>query len=152
MTTVDTPTEFQITFENRDMRVILPNEDQLAVLIASQEFFRRHMRRMDEILPELEALGAARTAEHPVVQEAARLNREGMKHAGRFQTILQTLLLDQADWDFIQDGMADKSIKWQHVADIPALIIEAHNAQTGEPLGGNRATRRAKKTTGRLAR
>lgn len=155
MTTDNTPLEvLTIPFLGRDMQVTAPNEDQIAVLIAAQEWFRRQRRRLDELEPQLDALGEARKDEtHPIVAEAHRLAQEGIRHVGRFQTILKTMFVDPEDWNDIQDGMAERSVRWQDVSDIPALVLEARNAGDAA-VPANRAGRRAaaKKTAGRLAR
>lgn len=154
--TADTPSadlpQLTITFLEQEMRVTVPDENQLAVLIAAQEWFRRQRRAFDILEPQLEALPPGTTDDHPLKVKAEALAQEGVKHIGRFQTILKSLFLDIGDWDFIQDGLADKTVRWQEVSDVPALIIEARNAAVaGEPV--NRAARRAaKKTTGKLAK
>jgi hypothetical protein len=152
VTTTDTPQAFEITFADQTMQVTVPDENQVAVLIAAQHWFRQQRRALDRLEPEIDAIPQAARKDHPLVQEWERLAAEGIKHVGRFQGILKTLFLDPEDWDFIQDGMVEKRVKWQDVADLPALILEARNAAAaGEPA--NRAARRAsKKTSGRLAR
>lgn len=154
----DTPTDasdiFEITFEGRLMKVTLPTEDQIAVLIHSQQYFGRHIKRLDEVTAQVQALGPKPDPNHPLVKEAERLAGDGIKHAARFQTILKTLLVDEGDWDFLQDGMAERSIRWQAVADLPALILEARNEHRAAEAGvdpANRAARRAK-GAGRRAR
>lgn len=153
MTTTDTPQVFEITFAGQRMQVTTPDENQVAVLIAAQNWFRQQRRALDQIEPQIEAIPADQRKGHPLVVEWERLAQEGIKHVGRFQAILKTLFIDPDDWDFIQDGMAEKRVKWQEVADLPAIILEARNAAESATEPANRAERRAaKKTTGRLAR
>lgn len=151
------PEELTMTFLGRPMRVTVPNEDQVAVLIAAQEWFRRQRRRLDVMEPMLAEIPASERAGHALVAEAEQLAHEGIRHVGRFQVILKSLFLDPEDWDEIQDGLADKTLRWQEVSDIPALVLEARNEAATVAAGGtpvNRAGRRAAKktTSGRLAR
>jgi hypothetical protein len=152
VTSQDTPAQLTIEFAGQIMPVVMPDESQLAVLIANQEFWRRQRRRMDSIGPELDALGDTGDANHPLRVEAEKLSEEGIRHVGRFQTVLKTLFANPDDWDFIQDGLADKTIVWQQVADIPALVIEARNARDAVEPTNREGRRAAKKAAGRLAR
>lgn len=155
VTTEDTPTkQLEIEFAGRTMPVGVPDQGQLAVLINAQEWFRRQRRTLDELEPQLAALGpvATRDPNNPIVIKSKAVGEEGVKHVGRFLSILKTLFLDPDDWDMIQDGMVDREIRWQDVADIPALILEASNAADYAGVPGNRAGRRAAAKSGRRAR
>ena len=130
-----------IEFHGRTMPVVTVSQEQLALLIEAQEWFRRRRRDLDAM--------AGRPAGTADAQGEQILN-QGFKHVGRLQTILQHLFVDPEDWDEICQGMAERTIPWQDVADLPAKILAAHRIATeGEP--GNREAKRAAAKRGRRA-
>lgn len=112
----DAPTE-PIEFHGRKIMTYLPNEGQLAV-IARLSYWDRNVGKED------------------VQKLRAGINRVG--------TLLAGLMVEQEDWDFIEDGMASREFAWEDVLGIFEKIADAHG------LGGNRAQRRA--TTSRARR
>lgn len=118
-TSTEAPTA-PIVFRGRTIQTYLPNEAQIAV-IARMTFWTADSMGKD--------VNRFRTG----------VNRVGALLAG--------LMADQADWDFIEDGMAAREIEWDGVLGIFNLIAEAHGLVNRED---RRAT--AKKTGGKKAR
>lgn len=132
-----------IEFHGRTMPVVAVSQEQLALLIEAQEWFRRRRRDLDAMAGRPSGTADA---------QGEQLLGQGFKHVGRLQTILKHLFLDEDDWDWICDGMADRTIPWQDVADLPALILAAHRIAAEAAEGGasgNRADKRAAAKRGR---
>jgi hypothetical protein len=147
---VEAPEHLEIEVAGRTMPVTLPDQGQMAVLINAQEFFRRKRRALEDLEPQIAALGPNPDPNDPAVAQATALADEGVRHVGRFNSVLKTLFVDPEDWDYLQDGLADRTIPWQEVADVPGRVLEARNAkEQGTPV--NRQQRRAAAKTGRRA-
>lgn len=134
----DGPKPVTITFHDLVMPVQRPDEAQLALLIDASQWMaraRQQLRKLGDIPP-----GAG--DDHPLVQEAIRQAERGLKHVGRLQRIIGSLFLDEGDWDWICEQMADRKLKWQEVADLPEMIIKAHN-DADRMMPDNRESRRA---------
>lgn len=116
-TSTDAPTA-PIEFGGRKIMTYLPNEAQMAV-IARLSYWDRNVGKED------------------VQKLRAGINRVG--------TLLAGLMVEQDDWDFIEDGMAAREFTWEEVLGIFDLLADAHGL-------GNRATRRAAKSTASRAR
>jgi len=107
-----------IEFKGRTIQTYLPNEAQVAV-ITRITFW------------DVEAMGKDKEK-----------FRRGVNRIG---SLLAGLMVNQEDWDWIEDGMAAREIDWADVISIFSLISDAHGLT-------NRADRRARKSTGTRAR
>lgn len=113
-TTTEAPEGAQpITFKGREILTYLPNEAQIAV-IARLSLWDKN-----------------------VGQDSMEKLRRGINRVG---ALLAGLMVHQEDWDWIEDGMAARTIDWAEVLDIFDLIGDAHGLK-------NRAARRAKTTS-----
>lgn len=127
-----------IVFRGRTMVVLRPNEAQLALLIDAQQWMsraRKQLKRLGEV-PE----GAG--DDHPLVKAAAESAERGLQHVGRLQRIIGSLFGEVDDWDWICEQMAERTLPWQEVADLPHQIIRAHN-EADQMLPDNREAKRA---------
>jgi hypothetical protein len=98
-----------IVFKGRTIQTYLPNEAQIAV-IARLSFWDRN-----------------------IGQDVERI-RGGINRVG---ALLAGLMVDRADWEWIEDGMASREIQWEEVLDIFDLLADAHGLT-------NRADRRSR--------
>lgn len=105
-----------IEFHGRKIVTYMPNEAQMAVIA-----------RMTFLDPDTQDVNRVRT------------------HINRVGALLAGLMVEQADWDFVEDGMAAREFTWDEVLDIFNLIAQAHGLV-------NREQRRAAKKTGGKAR
>lgn len=155
MTDTQKPSTAPIQFMGREMLTYLPDDSQMALLIEASNWFGRERKQvlgLDDLPPGI-------SEEDPRVVAARRIAAEGMKRVGRLQTIIGALFVEPDDWEAICHGMAAREIDWRLVAELPAVIMRAHNeaeqAKFGEITGqiDNRAAKRdAKKTATKRAR
>lgn len=138
------PKPVTITFRDQVMPVLRPNDSQLALLIDASQWMNRARRQ----LKKMGDIPAGAGDEHPQVQEAIRAAERGLQHVGRLQRIIASLFADQDDWDWICEQMADRKLPWQEVADLPELIIRAHN-DADRMVPDNRESRRRAGARGR---
>jgi len=140
MTETPTPTPTTITFHGRDIPVLEPTTEQWALIVELQEWWRKNQRGIATVADRLkEDDGGA--AETPAQETARNLAQAATSRIARLQKLVGALLTDPDDWDWVQDGMADRSIPWEDFTDLPALIGAAYR---GEVEPANRAERRAK--------
>lgn len=107
-----------ITFRDRTIQTYLPNEAQIAV-IARMTFW----------------------SESSMGNDVQRL-RAGINRVGK---LLAALMVNQDDWDYVEDLMAAREVEWSEVLGIFSLIADAHGLS-------NRADRRQRKTAAPKAR
>lgn len=144
MTEPETPTVPTVEFRGRMMPVQLPDEAQYAILIEAE----RWMNKVDKERAAVGDVPEDAPADHPGRVKLDGLLKISKGHLGRFLSVLGSLFLDEDDWDYIRDGMADRSINRAEVFELPALIIRAcRNSETMQP--DNRA---AKRKTAKAAR
>ena len=127
-----------IEFLGRTMVVLRPNEAQLALLIDASQWMsraRKQLKRLGDI-----PKGAG--DDHPLVKAAAESAERGLQHVGRLQRIIGSLFAEVDDWDSICERMAERTLPWQEVADLPHKIIKAHN-EAEQMLPDNREAKRA---------
>jgi hypothetical protein len=132
------PAPVTIVFREHIMPVLRPNEAQLALLIDASQWMSRarlQLKRLGEV-------PAGAGDDHPLVQAALKSAERGLAHVGRLQRIIGSLFENEDDWDWICEQMAGRLLPWQEVADLPALIIGAHN-EADRMMPDNRETRRA---------
>jgi hypothetical protein len=117
MAETDDPNVRKITWRDREWRVSEPSPEQIAVIY-----------RMSRLRP---------AAETSMPRQLATLNR--------VPTLLEALIVDEADWDDIEDDLAAKRVT---VGELIEPITEAIRVWAAP---ANRATKRAaaKKTTAR---
>lgn len=129
-----------ITFHNREIAVLEPSTEQWALIVELNEWWRKNQRQVAGVADRLknDDGGSAATSD----QEVARnLAKAATTRIARLQNLIGALLADPDDWDWIQDGMADRSIPWEDFTDLPARIGARYR---GEEEPANRAERRAK--------
>lgn len=140
------PKPVTIEFRGHTMPVQRPNEAQLALLIDASQWMsraRQQLRKLGDV-----PAGAGR--DHPLVQEAVKQAERGLAHVGRLQRIIGSLFLDETDWEWICEQMAERKLPWQEVADLPEKIIKAHN-DADRMMPDNREARRAQARGKRVA-
>lgn len=130
------PEPVTITFHNRVIPVMLPNAEQMALILEMQAWSKK-----------LKAWKAEIPDDAPDDHPARKLAEQALRRMSRLVTIVGTLMPEEA-WEDIQDDMAAKLIPWQEIANLPAQVIQAHNEQ-GETSPDNRAARRAAGQRGR---
>lgn len=127
-----------IEFRGHTMTVREPDEAQYAILIEAE----RWMGRVERERAAIGDIPDGAPADHPGVVQLEQILNISKGHLGRVMAVLGSLFADDADWDYIRDGMADRTIGREEVFALPAMIIKACR-DTAEPA--NRAERR--KTT-----
>lgn len=128
-----------IEFRGRMMAVQQLDETQWAILIDAERWAGKAQR-------EREALGEIADnapADDPARVKLEQITKVSMGHLGRFMTVLGSLFLREDDWDFIREGMADRTITRAEIMDLPVLIIKACR-DNDELRPDNRAARRSK--------
>ena len=121
------------------MPVLRPNEGQLALLIDASQWFSRaraQLKRLNDLPP-----GAG--DDHPLAKEAIKSAERGLQHVGRLQRIVGSLFVDEEDWEWICGELAERKLRWQEVAELPEIIIRAHN-DADRMMPDNREARRAR--------
>lgn len=140
MTDTQTPADTKtIPFHGRDIPVLEPSTEQWGLIVESSEWWRKNQRGLAGVADrlKLEDGGDAATPE----QEAAKnLARAGYTRIARMQKLIGALCADPDDWDWIQDGMADRTIPWEDIVSLPGVIGAAFRDDE-EP--NNRAERRS---------
>jgi hypothetical protein len=131
-----TPGEVCITFHGRTFPVIRPSDEQMALLLDIQNW----ARKLQTIQAGLSALPEGTPDTHPEVVKGQAAVQQALRRIGRMNTIVETII-PLEDWDAIQDGMAERLIKWQEFANLPYLILAAHN-EADQMAPDNRAARR----------
>jgi|GEM_PF-2339677 len=114
-----------VEFGGRTIQTVKPNEGQLAVLVR-MGFWRRNYGE------EADPANAAQFA-----RQLSALNR--------LFTLIAALIHDQADWDWIEDRMADSTFTGEEVMGLLITILRLWS----DGADDNRAARRAKKTSAR---
>jgi hypothetical protein len=135
-----------IVFRERTMVVLRPNEAQLALLIDASQWMSRARTQLKRLGDVPEGAGV----DHPLVKAAAESAERGLAHVGRLQRIIGSLFAEVDDWDWICEQMAERTLPWQEVADLPRQIIRAHN-EAEEMLPDNREAKRAASRGKRVA-
>lgn len=138
------PGPVTITFFNRTFPVIRPNDEQMALLLDIHNW----ARKLKVIQSDLANLPDDAPQDHPEVIKGQKAVEQALRRIGRMNTIVETLIPPD-DWEAIQDGMAERRVPWQDFANMPYLILAAHN-EAGEMVETNRAARRQQQ--GRRAR
>jgi hypothetical protein len=127
-----------IVFRERTMVVLRPNEAQLALLIDASQWMSRARKQLKRLGDVPKGAGD----DHPLVRAAADSAERGLQHVGRLQRIIGSLFEEVDDWDWICEQMAERTLPWQEVADLPHKIIKAHN-EAEQMLPDNREAKRA---------
>lgn len=129
-----------ITFHGRDIPVLEPTTEQWGLIVESSEWWRKNQRGLATVADRIKHAdgGDAATADEEAAQNLAKA---GYRRIARLQTLVGALCYDPDDWDWIQDGMADRSIPWEDVVELPGVIGAAYREGDGP---NNRAERRAK--------
>ena len=144
MTDTPTPADTRtIPFHGRDITVLEPTTEQWGLIVESSEWWRKNQRGLADVAERLR-LADGGTAETPDQERARNLARAGYRRIARVQTLVGALLADEDDWDWVQDRMAERTIPWEDVVQLPSTIGAAF--RDDEP--NNRAERRAKGTRG----
>lgn len=125
-----------ITFHGRTFPVIAPNDEQMALLLDIVDW----SRKLKTIQANLMALPEGTPDNHPEVVKGQKAIEQALRRIGRMNTIVETLI-PADDFEDIQDAMAARQIPWQDFANLPYLILAAHNA-AGLMVEANRAARR----------
>jgi hypothetical protein len=138
----DTPaaTPLTIHFHGRDIPVLEPTTEQWGLIVESSEWWRKNQRGLATVAERLKSEDGG-TATTPEEDAARNLARAGYTRIARVQKLVGALLADPDDWDWVQDGMAERSIPWEDVVSLPGVIGAAY--RQGE-LPNNREERRAK--------
>jgi len=144
MTDISTPAPLTIHFHGRDIPVKDPTTEQWGLIVESSEWWRKNQRGLATVADRLKHEDGG-TAATPDEEAAQNLARAGYRRIARLQTLVGALCADPDDWDWIQDGMADRTIPWEDIAELPGVIGAAYRAGD-EP--NNRAERRAAKGRG----
>lgn len=131
-----TPGVTTITFHGRTFPVIRPSDEQMALLLDINNW----ARKLKGIQAGLSALPEGTPDNHPEVVAGQKAVEQALRRIGRMNTIIETLIPED-DWEHIQDAMAERRIPWQDFANMPYLILAAHNAD-GLMKEANRAARR----------
>lgn len=140
MTDTQTPAETRnIEFHGRTIAVLEPTTEQWGLIVESSEWWRKNQRGLATVADRLRDADGG-TAANPAEEDAKNLARAGYRRIARVQTLIGALCAEDDDWDWIQDGMADRSIPWEEVIGLPGVIGAAF--RDDEP--NNRAERRAK--------
>lgn len=103
-----------ITFRGRTMPVVQPVIEQLDVW----------NRTVDRLRDLQEAISAARTAEEKAAADEA-LERSGMKLVSRLSRIIQSVLPDEADHDWLDEQFLRRQFTYLQAADIISLALDA---------------------------
>lgn len=141
MTDTQTPAETRpIDFHGRTIPVLEPSTEQWGLIVESSEWWRKNQRGLANVADRLK-LADGGDAETPEQEQAKNLARAGYTRIARMQHLIGALCADPDDWDWIQDGMADRSIPWEDIVSLPGVIGAAFR-EDDEP--NNRAERRAK--------
>jgi len=119
-----------VEFEGKVFETVRPTKDQMAVLIRMGFWRRNYGDTID-------------------VEDKPQTQRQ-LAAVNRMFTLIASLFAVQADWDWIEDGMAAGWVDSEKVLEMLARILRAWNTDE-EPT--NRASKRAaaKKTTRRVA-
>lgn len=143
MTTTAAPVVPTVDFHDRTMPVQPPDDGQYAILIEAERWMTKAIKERDKL-----DLSTDLPDDHPDTVKARQLTEISKAHVGRLFAVLGSLFLDQDHWDFIRDGLADRTITREEVFSLPAQIIRAcHDAAQPEPA--NRAERRTTAKRGR---
>lgn len=126
------PTQ-KITFMGREFAVYEPDDSQRALIFEASEWFRKNKKAIGEAT----AAGSKMTDDPdkmlPILQHAQR-------RVSRMLSIVGALFADADDWDWVEDGMAERRIPWQEIVGLMHKVQAAFN-EAREPA--NRAERRA---------
>jgi hypothetical protein len=139
MTDTQTPDTKTIPFHGRDIPVLEPTTEQWGLIVESSEWWRKNQRGLAGVADRLK-LEDGGDAENPEQEAAKNLARAGYTRIARMQKLIGALCADADDWDWIQDGMADRTIPWEDIVSLPGVIGAAFR-EDDEP--NNRADRRA---------
>lgn len=101
-----------IEFKGRTILTYMPNDAQMAVIARMTYLTNEDAKDVEKV----------------------------RKYVNRVGKLLAGLMVNQGDWDWIEDGMAAREIDWREVLDIFMLVADAHGLR-------NRAARRAAKST-----
>lgn len=140
MTDTQTPTNTTIDFHGRTIPVLEPTTEQWGLIVESSEWWRKNQRGIATVADRLKTADGG-DATTPEEEQARNLARAGYTRIARIQKLIGALCADADDWDWIQDGMADRSIPWEDVISLPGVIGAAFREDDG---ANNRAERRAK--------
>lgn len=131
-----------IEFHGRQIGVLAPSTEQWALLIETQEWWRKNARAIAAVAGKL-----ADAMEDNSNSPEARLARDGHRRIARLLTVIGALFADEDDYDWVQDEMGARRLKWTAFTDLPAAIAAVHRNPEDEPA--NREERRAAKRGGR---
>lgn len=130
------PSEPTITFHGRTFPVMPPSQEQMALLLDITTW----ARKLKDLQAGIEALPEDTPADHPEVIKGQKAIEQALRRLGRMNTIVESLIPEE-EFERIQDEMAARRIPWQDFANIPYLILAAHN-QAAVMVESNRAARR----------
>lgn len=141
MSDTQTPAETRnIEFHGRTIAVLEPTTEQWGLIVESSEWWRKNQRGLAGVADRLK-LADGGDADNPEQEQARNLAKAGYRRIARVQLLVGALFANEDDWDWIQDGMADRTIPWEDVVSLPGVIGAAFR-EGDEP--NNRAERRAK--------
>jgi hypothetical protein len=113
-----------ITFRGREIWTRLPSPEQILV-------WKRVLHRLQEL-------------------DDTELTGEALITAlDRGRRVIDTLIVNRADKDWLDDQFLDGELTFQDIAPLPTIVAEAFAA--AQAAEGNRETRRAGKTTPKKA-
>lgn len=141
MTDTQPPAETKnIEFHGRDIPVLEPTTEQWGLIVESSEWWRKNQRGLAGVADRLK-LADGGDAATPDEEAAKNLARAGYTRIARMQKLIGALCADPDDWDWIQDGMADRTIPWEDIVSLPGVIGAVFREEDGP---NNREERRAK--------
>lgn len=115
------PLTVPVRIGGRDVTMRPPSETQLAALLD----FERQAGLLDKM------------------QDGVDKNKRSVTLARRSLLLVEKLIVDAADWDWLMDSMVEQSVEWDEFNDIPSRLFDALSAND------NRAARRAAAKTTR---
>lgn len=129
-------TEPFIVFRNMTMLVQAPDEGQFAILVEAERYLGSLQRKRDSI-----GITDATPADDPRWAKAEQLINISKNHLARIMSVIGSLFLNEADWDFIRDGVAAREISRVELFELPTRIIAA-TREADEMKPDNRAAKR----------
>lgn len=129
-------TEPYIVFRNMTMLVQAPDEGQFAILVEAERYLATLQKKRDSI-----GLTDTTPADDPRWAKAEQLINISKNHLARIMSVIGSLFLNEADWDFIRDGVANREISRAELFELPTRIIAA-TREADEMKPDNRAAKR----------
>lgn len=129
-------TEPYIVFREITMLVRAPDEGQFAILVEAERYLNTLQKKRASI-----GLRDDTPADDPRWAKAEQLINISKNHLARIMSVIGSLFLDEADWDFIRDGVASREISRVELFELPTRIIAA-TREADEMKPDNRAAKR----------